>query len=800
MWHRIAAFIIKYRIALLIALLAGTAIMGYFAAQVKLSYEFTSAVPTDNQKYIEYQAFRRQFGEDGNLMVIGVQTRDTTHGLDSDFFFTPDFFNDYAVMAKQVAKTSSVETVISIPGAITLVKDTATEKLKVQPIAGDPPFSNVDSIKRAFQSLLFYKGFLYNPETHAYMMAVRINKDTLNSKNRAGVIEKITALGNAFGEKHHVEMHYSGLPLIRTQMALKVQSEMRLFLIMSFVLTAVILVLFFRSFTAVLASMLVVAIGVVWSVGTIVLLGYKITLLTALIPPLVVVIGIPNCVYLLNRYHSEYYRNPNKMKSLLRMVDRMGIVTFFTNLTAAIGFGVFFFTKSTLLKEFGLVAGINILALFIISLVFIPAFFSFLPPPNVRHTKYLESGWINRLLTRIANWVFSHRTWIYGFTIVVSAVSVWGVLRLKSDAHIVDDLPKSDKIYVDLKFFEQNFRGVMPLEIVVDTRRKRGVVSSLAVIRKMDELSALLEKHPEVGHPLSIADGIKFASQQYFGGDTSYFSVPGDFGAAFLQPYLSAKSSDKASMFNKLLNSFIDSNKQKARISVSMADIGSHRLPLLLGKIKPEVYSIFDSTKYDVTFTGTSITFLEGSKFIVNSLRDSLILAFLIIFGCMIALFRSWRIVIISIIVNVVPLLITAGLMGWMGIRMKPSTVLVFSVALGITIDVTIRFLVNFKQELIRYDDSIADTVHRTIHDTGLSIIYTSLILIAGFGVFMLSQFDGTKSLGYLTSITLLLAMVTNLTLLPALLLWMDKVIEKRNKATDFLMGEDEDDVISLKH
>lgn len=774
--------------ALLILLLADTGIMAYFAAQVKISYEFTSAVPTDNTKYIEYQAFRKQFGEDGNLMVIGVQTKD---------FFSPAFFNDYAQLAKQVAKVNAVENVLSIPGAVTLLKDTATEKLKVSPIAGEPPFANVDSIKQTFLNLPFYKGFLYNPATDAYMMAVRIDKNVLNSKDRAGVINEILELGDAFGRTHNTVIHYSGLPLIRTEMAMKVQSEMRLFLILSFVLTAVILTLFFRSFTAVLSSMLVVAIGVVWSMGTIVLLGYKITLLTALIPPLVVVIGIPNCVYLLNRYHYEYYRNPNKMKSLLRMVDRMGIVTFFTNLTAAIGFGVFFFTKSTLLKEFGLVAGINILGLFFISLVFIPAFFSFLPPPKVKHTKYLESGWINKLLTRITNWVFSHRMSIYIFTAVICVFSVFGLMRLRNDAHIVDDLPKSDKVFVDLKFFERNFRGVMPLEIVVDTKRKNGVLS-LEVLGKMDRLVDSLQQYPEIGRPLAITEGIKFANQAYFGGDTGNYQVPADMiQAAFIMPYLRTNKGDNNSMFNRLLHSFIDSTKQKARISVSMADIGSRRLPALMDSIRPQVNSIFDSTKYNVTYTGTSITFLEGSKFIVNSLRDSLILAFLIIFSCMVLLFRSWRILLISIVVNIVPLLITAGLMGWFGIRIKPSTVLVFSVALGITIDVTIRFLVNFKQELVRHDDSIANTVHRTIHDTGLSIIYTSLILIAGFAVFMLSQFDGTKSLGYLTSITLLLAMVTNLVLLPALLLWMDKVIEKKNDALQFLMEED-DDVIKL--
>jgi predicted RND superfamily exporter protein len=796
MWHNIAAFIIKFRVILLIALLADTGIMAYYAAQVKISYEFTSAVPTDNAKYIEYQKFRAQFGEDGNLMVIGVQTNN---------FFSPSFFNDYALLVDAIDSVPAVENVLSIPGAVTLVKDTATQQLKPEPIAGRPPFANVDSIRQAFLNLPFYRNFIYNPSTGAYMMAVRINKDILNSKDRAGVINKILELGKSFGEKQHVEMHYSGLPLIRTEMALKVQSEMRLFLVLSFVLTAVILALFFRSFMAVLASMIVVAIGVVWSMGTIVLLGYKITILTALIPPLVVVIGIPNCVYLLNRYHYEYHLNPNKMKSLLRMVDRMGIVTFFTNLTAAIGFGVFFFTKSVLLKEFGLVAGINILGLFIISLVFIPAFFSFLPPPNVHHTKYLERAWMNKLLTSITNWVFNHQPWIYGFTGLLCVFSVIGLTRLRNDAHIVDDLPKSDKVFMDLKFFERNFKGVMPLEIVVDAKgphdsvsRRNGVLN-LEALGKIDQLCTYLASLPEVGKPLAVTEAIKFANQAYFGGDTANYLVPEDpIQAAFVLPYLRAGKGDKNSMFNKLLHSFIDSNKSKARISMNMADIGSRRLPALLARIRPKVDSLFDKNKFTVTFTGTSITFLEGSKFIVNSLRDSLILAFLIIFGCMVAVFRSWRILLISIVVNIVPLLITAGLMGWVGIRMKPSTVLIFSVALGITIDVTIRFLVNFKQELSRHDDSIANTVRRTIHDTGLSIIYTSLILIAGFGVFILSQFDGTKALGYLTSITLLLAMITNLTLLPALLLWMDKVIEQKNKAATFLMGEDEHDVIKL--
>lgn len=783
MWHRIAAFVIKFRVALLLLLLAATAVMGYYASKVELSYEFTNAIPTDNPKYIEYQNFRKQFGEDGNMMVIGVQTKK---------FFEPTFFNDYTALVHKLEKVHGVNNILSVPGAINLVKDTATGQLKAVKILPDNGPVNIDSVRSVFYNLPFYKGFLYNPDAQTYLMAISIDKQILNSKNRNQVVGGITDLADAFGKVQNVEMHYSGLPFIRTQMATSVQSEMRMFLIMSFVLTAIILMLFFRSFIAVLASMLVVAVGVVWSVGTIVLLGYKITLLTALIPPLIVVIGIPNCVYFLNKYHSEYNKYQDKPKSLLAMVERMGIVTLFTNLTAAIGFGVFFFTKSAILKEFGLVAGINIMAIFFISLIFIPALFSFLPAPKGRHTSYLESGWMDKLLNVLTNWVFGHRKWIYAATILACIFATVGVLRLKNVGHIVDDLPKSDKVYQDLKFFEKNFRGVMPLEIVIDTKRKNGAVS-LPVLEKMDQLTTYVSHFPEMGHSLSVVEGIKFARQAYYDGDSSNYGVPNMFDGSFIQPYLRQKGSgDKASMFSKLVNSFMDSTRQKTRISINMADVGSVRLPQLLDSIRPKTYQIFDSSKYNVTFTGTSIVFLEGSKFIINSLRDSLILAFIMIFGCMIFLFRSWRILLISVVVNIVPLLITAGTMGWANIPIKPSTVLVFSVALGITIDVTIRFLVNFKQELERHDEDIAATVRRTIHDTGLSIIYTSLILIAGFGVFALSKFDGTKSLGYLTSLTLLLAMITNLTLQPALLLWMDKVLRK-TKTPEWLQEHEDE-------
>lgn len=737
--------------------------MGWQARNVQLSYEFTNAIPTNHPKYIAYQDFRNTFGEDGTTLVTGVQ---------SDRFFEPSFFAAYQRLVRRWQQVAGVENVLSVPTAIRLQKDTLADKLAAVP-AFDSSAVHFETDLSAFRNLPFYNGLLYNPKTHVYIAALRIRKEVLASKNRVKVVSAIQDAGAAFRKETGTVIHYSGLPFIRTRMAAQVQKEMQLFLILSLALTATILALFFRSVSAVVVSMIVVAVGVVWSIGTLVLLGYKITLLTALIPPLIVVIGIPNCIYLLNQYHIQYRALGDKMAALRETIARMGVVTLLTNLTAAIGFGVFFFTKSALLKEFGLVSGINILVVFVISLVFIPAFFSYLSPPTERETRYLDNQRMLATLDRVTRWVFVRRGVIFAATAVLVGIGLMGAFRLRNESHIVDDLPKKDPIYTDLKFFETHMQGVMPLEIVIDSRRKNGAVS-LSFLQKLDELDAYLRSLPEGGRPLSIVNGVKFARQAFYDGDSTSYGVPNLFDGAFLQPYLrGSKDSDSTASgsmaFNTLIRSFVDSNRQRARVSVSIADIGSVRLPALLATIRKRTQELFPEKQFTVTTTGTSVVFLEGSGFITDSLRDSILMALAMIVICILVLVRSIPVTLIAVLVNLVPLLLTAGVMGWAGVPLKPSTVLVFSIALGITVDVTIRFLVSYRRE--RETRSATDAVRATLHETGLSIIYTSLVLAAGFGVFAVSQFDGTRSLGLLTGGTLLLAMAANLILQPALLI-----------------------------
>ena len=772
MWQALGKAVLKYRKVFITIMVLLTAFLGYHASKVQMSYDFSRAIPTDHPKYLAYLDFKKTFGEDGNLLTIGFTT---------DSFFTTEKFSKLQAFQKQLKEINGVEDILSIPGAVTLKKNDSSGKLDAVKIFDEHSTNQaiLDSQRNIFLSLPFYRGLLYNKETNAFLIGVRINSTILGTKAREKTIGAIEEASEAFRASTGYDIHLSGLPLIRTNVAVRIAKEMQFFLLGSILLSALILYIFFRSFSNTLLSLTVVIIGVVYSLATIQMLGYKITLLTALIPPLIVVIGIPNCIYFLNKYHTAFLKLGDKKHAIVEMTGKMGIVTLFCNISAALGFAVFALTKSIILKEFGIVAGINIMALFFVSFILIPIALYYMSAPREKHTRYLENKWLIGLLTRIERWVFAHKRLVYLFTAVALGISIIGILKLKTQAFIVDDLPKGDKIFADLKYFEANFKGVLPLEILVDTRKKNGIAGSraLPVYEKIAAFGEQVALHPELTRPLSLAEGLKFARQGFYDGDSNNYAVPNAFDGAFIADYLKPskeKQTDQGSL-QKLMSSFIDSNRQVTRISLSMADIGSLRMPGLLDTLESEAASYFDTSRYAVTMTGSSITFLEGSRFIIKGLKESILWAFLFISLCMLYLFSSFRILICSLIPNLIPLVMTAGLMGWMGIAIKPSTVLVFSVALGIAIDITIRFLVNYKQELPHQDGRIHDTVVQTIRDTGISIIYTSLVLIAGFVIFVFSGFGSTQALGWLTSFTLLVATLTNLILLPVLLLWMGK-------------------------
>ncbi len=779
MWRGLAHTIIKFRLPLLLAILLITAVMGYFARTLELSYNYVETVPATDPEMIYYKDFREQFGEDGNMIAIGLK--------DSSVYEVENF-KRFKELNKAIANVEGVKEVIGLPLLQRLTKDTKDKKFELEPIFPDIPEKQevLDSLLQEAQKIKFYSDQILNTKNGATLMLIFLDKDVINTSERHGLISSIQNLGNGFSEDTGIDLHYAGLPFIRTVFNVKIKDELRIFLMLSVLITALILWLFFRSWDAVVFPLVIIGIIVVWSLGTMALLGYKMTILTGLIPPIIVIIGIPNSIYLLNKYHQEYSSHGNKMLALSYVTRKIGVVTMLTNFTTAIGFLVLATTKITILKEFGLVAGINIIATFIVSIIIIPSVFSYLPPPNKRRLKHLKFKALNFALTSLDLLVHRRKYSVFVVAFIISLVSLLGLLKIKSLTYFVDDLPAESVEMKDLQFFEKNFSGIMTLEIVIDTHKKKGLMRS-RVLENVDELEDFLASQPSISEPISIVNFVKAARQAFYNNNPKYYDLPNSRDRSFILRYLQNSdfaitmlddgeqdSTNVSGQYN-LLSNFADSTGQKMRISLKVADIGSEKMEALInGKILPKIKEIFGDTETDAKATGVSLLFIKGNRFLVNNLLVSMGLAFCVVAIIMGLLFGNFKMVIISLIPNMIPLLMTAGLMGYLGIALKPSTAIIFSIVFGISVDDSIHFLAKYRQELKSNNYFVPIAVSKSLRETGASMIYTSIVLFAGFIIFSGSSFGGTVYLGILSSFTLLVAMFTNLTVLPSLLLAFD--------------------------
>lgn len=801
MWIRLSRIILRNRLFFLIIIGLATVFMTYQAQFAKMSYEMAQILPKSDSYYKEYQAFKNVFGKDGSVVVVGINSKN---------IYDLPTFNAWFDLTQQIKSIEvsykkegelvtekGVTEALSIANAYTLKKNNATQKFEIEKIVTQKPTSQLqlDSLKTLIQNQPFYDGFLYNKENFSTLILITLNREILDSKYRVELFDKIDEQVQLFETKTNIKAHKSGLPYIRANSSSKVADEVKLFLALSVLITSLLLYLFFRSFKVTMYSMLVVCIGVVWSLGVLAIFNFEITLLTGLIPPLIIVIGIPNCIFLLNKYHREYNIHNNQIKALSRVIEKTGNAIFLTNTTTALGFATFIVTKSAILVEFGIVAAIDIFLVFVLSIFLIPIIFSYLKPPKDRHTKHLENKLMKKLVGNIETIVLHHRKKVYAFTVVLLLISFYGINNMTTSGNIIDDLPKNDPIVTDLKFFEAGFNGVMPFEIMIDTKEKNGVFADNGkVLYKIQKLQKEMANYSQFSKPISIVEAIKFAYQAHKKGNPKFYILPPASELNKLKRYF-----DTENQTNNFA-AFIDSTNQYTRISFQMADIGTKEMDKLLKELQPKVDSIFEKEDYNVALTGTSVTFLKGTDYLVENLITSLLLAIILIATIMSFLFNSFRMVVVSLIPNIIPLITTAAIMGYFGIPIKPSTILIFSIAFGISVDDTIHFLSKYRQELKVHKLGIKKATIMALRETGVSMIYTSTILFFGFGVFTASSFGGTIALGILVALTLLVAIFADLILLPSFLLTLDKALTtKAFKKEPLIYVYDEEEDVDLK-
>ncbi len=768
-WAKTASIILRNRILILLLIIASTIFLALQWDKMRFSSSQANLLPDHHPVNIQYQTFLKTFGEEGNVMVLGIK--------DSSLF-TPEKFNKWNKLSKQLAAFPEVDFVLSTDNLQELIKDTIQQKFVLESFIKKKPTtkSEVDSLSsHLFNNLPFYEDLIYNKETKTIRTLVYLDKDIINTSARKDfILEDLNVLVKSFEEDTNLDVHISGMPYIRTMNSQNIIDEIGIFILAALGVTSLIFFFFFRSFRATFISMCVVIVGVMWSFGVLGLLQYEITVLTALIPPLIIVIGIPNCIFLINKYQQEVKKHGNQALSLQRVISKIGNATLMTNITTASGFATFIITDSQLLKEFGVVASINIICIFILSLLIIPIIYSFLPLPKTKHLKHLNKRWIDTFVSWMENIVREKRITVYIASISLLVISIIGIYQIDISGSPIEDMPKDKEFFKDIRFFEQEFDGIMPVEIVVDTKRKKGVLKP-ATLKRMDELSQVIHEIPELSRPVSAVDLVKYSKQAFYNGIPKYYQLPTTQENTFIMDVARKSSND-----GNLLKSFVDSTGQIARITTFMKDVKTTRMEAIESKLLENIDKIFPSKRYNVYLTGSALIFLKGTKYLVNNLIMSLALAIALIALFMAYLFRSFKMIVISLIPNLLPLVITAGLMGFVGVPIKPSTILVFSIAFGISVDDTIHFLAKYRQELTANNWKIKKSVYAALRETGVSMFYTSIVLFFGFSVFTISSFGGTVALGALVSATLLLAMLANLILLPSLLLSLERNIANK--------------------
>ncbi|MDG1350701.1 MAG: MMPL family transporter [Crocinitomicaceae bacterium] len=889
MWQGIANFILRNRFLLIGAITLITVFFGYSAlTNLKLDNKYGIVLPKDSPTTTNYDKFKELFGEDGNVLVVAIKT---------DSLYTESRFKKWKQLGDSILKFEGVESVTSEATLITLKNDKEKKEFVFERVfeEDDTLFKkkSIHVIKDEVRNNPFYKGLLYSDSGNVSIMMIGISESTLADQKKSKIVLQIEDLARGY-ESAFGKIHFAGLPHLRVVIATRIQNEMFLFIVASMLVTGILLYLFFRSFRVVGICLTVVAIAVVWALGSIGVMGFDLTILMALIPPLMIVIGIPNCVFLMTKFHQEVKEHGNKVKALSRVIQKIGTATLLTNFTTAIGFMTFAFTNSIKLMEFGIAASINIMLVFIISICVLPIFASFSKRPKSRHLKHLDRKVATGLLDFIVYNTANRRPLIYISTIVLIVVSFIGLYKMEATGNLTGDLPKDDPISQDVRFLEKHFGGSIPFEMMIHYNDKdlfnfkdmntRKVNNTLEKLARIDAIQDTLRTDSLFSKSISIVDFIKALNMAYYSNDTSKYKLRikqvgmAKTGARRQKEYF--KKLFQGDIYNGgfSIKEVLDTNSQHIRIRCQMKDLGSYEVSqkveslrnmvnrtlnpnkaalekyyanisrpkdemdssgidyadsifilepgikrnLIEGLAKKDIalrnkfyenkenlynhmdsvgfhqvlYNSIQNEYFDVTFTGTSVVASEGTKYLVKNLITSLIFAIICIGILMAILFRSWRMVVISMVPNIIPLLFTGGIMGWFGIPLKPSTLLVFSIAFGISVDDTIHYLAKYRQELKNNEWDLKTCVNNATREAGLGMFYTSIVLFSGFSVFMFSQFGGTQALGMLVSITLLVAMLTNLMVLPSLLLSLDRLITTKSFKEPYFEAYDEEDEV----
>lgn len=727
---------------------AVSAYMGWRARSVEITQDFIKVVPEDDPDYQAYRRFKQEFGEDAGLVLIGLTLPKSDNAA---------YWASLRKLADTLEKLSGIQQVIGLPTVPYFVGQ--GERFVRSPLPLPTNRREWDSLRK---SLPLYEGLLWDRSGESLLLLVQVDSLTLHTRAKHQLLDRVEEVVEEWAQVLGVEAHFAGVPYLRHYVAQLLPRELWLFTAGSLLLTVLALWIYFRSWYAMGFPVFLLGLASVWTVGIIGIYGFKLTLLTALLPPVIIILGIPPSIYMLSEYHRLYVAKGSKVAAITEMLRQLGLVTFMIHANTAFGFLTLYLTNVVPLQEFGIVAFWGTLSTYVLTVLLLPSFFMLLPEPKERHLRHLTNRWVVRVVRWVGSVVERRRRWVYGVTVMLFVVGVGGVWQLQAVSYMADDLPSEARVMQDLAFFEERYGGTMPFEIVIEAKQPQGL-RRLRTLRSLSALQDSLAKYPELSRSLSLADFLKAARQAFWGGSPAAYGLP---QPEELPTLLRITRQGEGP---QLLGKLVDSAYQRTRLTTFVKDVGSVEMPRLLARIRSDIQACFGEEAERVHITGTTLIFLKAIDYLVDNLVWSLVATFLLVALQMFFLYGSFRIMLISMGVNLLPLFLVAGLMGYLSMPVKPSTALIYEMAFGIVVDSAIHFLSSY-QWYYRRHPLPARAAVVSVHHTGALITYTSFVLLMGFGIFIFSSFGGTRALGILTALSLGIGLFSNLFLLPALL------------------------------
>lgn len=734
----------KYPLWVLLGLLGLTVYAAFLLPHLKIELDFSNYLPADRSELDFYEYYRGIFGSKDDLLTIGIYREEGV--------FDAGFLDQLSALTDSCRSLPLVEKATSLT-SLSLPRKTVFGIIYLPLIHLDKPeFLPSDSAQIVNTSLSENRYISTDCKTVTVILQITPDRDIEISKQ---FIRKLDELLQSFNFE---EVHILGSMDMEVRYAWQSEQETQRFVVICLLMIVLVLWGIYRSIVVVLLSLGCFIISLMLLAGLLVLADFKLDIMAPMIPTIILIVSISDAIHIFSKYQPSLAAPAESIAGINEVLK----TNFLTSLTTTIGFFTLLLSPTPVLYYFGLYVGIGVLLAYIVSSLLIPAaLFLSRSGPKRPKAYFSEEQWTPKaaFINQVRK---TYQKPIVLGCVLLLLLSLWGISRINTNRKITTPMPPRHAIVQSFQFFEKQMSGAREFEIAVLAKEEKGFLNP-SLLQEVEKLHLYLDSLPNIGGLVSPVSYFKFLNRFYHLGNADYFNLP----ASGDQLMKLEQSSPLA--LKREFSSVIDSSRTNGAIYGRIPDIGKVKAHELMGEIDTWIHANLDTSLFTYQHTGTPVIMDLVNDIQIKAMFEGLLIAIICISLLMAVLFFNWKMVVITLLINLIPLLIVAGSMGFIGIELRGGTSIVFTIAFVIAVDDTIHFLNNvFFNDWQKGDQETA--IFQTLKHTGLPIVITSLVIFLAFLMMASSSFGNVKNLGILVSLTVLFALLSDLLLVPMLL------------------------------